>query len=52
MQKFQAYNQHLFIVKDDRGKNIGLITMEDVLEEIFGEIYDEKDARAKAGKRS
>ena len=52
LQKFQAYNQHLFIVKDDRGKNIGLITMEDVLEEIFGEIYDEKDARAKAGKRS
>ena len=47
LQKFQAYNQHLFIVRDDEGKNIGLITMEDVLEELFGEIYDEKDVRVK-----
>ena len=43
LEKFQAYQQHLFIVEDFQGKHVGLITMEDVLEELFGEIYDEKD---------
>lgn len=43
LEKFRTYHQHLFIVQDEKGKNIGLITMEDVLEEIFGEILDEKD---------
>jgi len=43
LSKFQAYHQHLFIVKDSSGKNIGIVSMEDVLEELFGEIYDEKD---------
>jgi CBS domain containing-hemolysin-like protein len=44
LEKFQLYQQHLFIVQDAKGKDIGLVTMEDVLEELFGEIYDEKDA--------
>ena len=43
LTKFQAYHQHLFIVQDKEGKNIGIVSMEDVLEELFGEIYDEKD---------
>ncbi len=43
LEKFQAYHQHLFIVQDPKGKDIGIVTMEDVLEELFGEIYDEKD---------
>jgi len=43
LERFQAYHQHLFIVQDNKGKDVGLITMEDVLEELFGEIYDEKD---------
>ncbi len=47
LEKFLAYNQHLFIVRDDANKPIGLITMEDVLEELFGEIYDEKDVKMK-----
>ena len=47
MEKFQTFHQHLFIVKDNLGKNIGLVSMEDVLEELFGEIYDEKDIRSK-----
>ncbi|MBF0523344.1 MAG: HlyC/CorC family transporter [Candidatus Omnitrophica bacterium] len=53
LEKFQAHNQHLFIVQDARGKDVGLITMEDVLEELFGEIYDEKDiARANPLKKN
>ena len=47
LEKFQAYHQHMFIVQDESGKDIGLITMEDVLEELFGEIYDEKDVSPK-----
>jgi len=43
LEKFQAYQQHLFIVQDTKGKDVGIVTMEDVLEELFGEIYDEKD---------
>lgn len=43
LTKFQAYHQHLFIVQDKEGKNVGIVSMEDVLEELFGEIYDEKD---------
>ncbi|MBU4457848.1 MAG: hemolysin family protein [Candidatus Omnitrophica bacterium] len=43
LTKFQAYHQHLFIVQDKEGKNIGIVSMEDVLEELFGEIYDERD---------
>ena len=45
LEKFMSYHQHLFIVRDKKGKNIGIISMEDVLEELFGEIYDEKDIR-------
>ena len=44
LEKFRSYHQHLFIVQDKHAKNIGIITMEDVLEELFGEIYDEKDS--------
>lgn len=43
LTKFQAYHQHLFIVQDKSKKNIGIVSMEDVLEELFGEIYDERD---------
>jgi len=43
LTKFQVYHQHLFIVQDKAKRNIGIVSMEDVLEELFGEIYDEKD---------
>ena len=52
MEKFQSFHQHLFIVQDNYGHNVGLVTMEDVLEELFGEIYDEKDVRFKMISRS
>ena len=34
---------HLSIVRDAEWKTLGIITMEDILEELVGEIYDEDD---------
>lgn len=40
MKKTQC---HMVIVTDEYGGTMGLITMEDVLEQLVGEIWDEKD---------
>jgi len=38
--------QHLAIVRDDGGRTIGLVTLEDLLEELVGDIRDEHDEPA------
>ncbi len=43
LREFQAKNNHLAIVTDEFGGVRGLITLEDILEEIVGEIGDEHD---------
>jgi putative hemolysin len=47
---FYFFNQkrtHMAMCINARGKVTGLVTMEDLLEELFGEIYDEYDREAK-----
>jgi putative hemolysin len=44
MEIFRKRHQHMALVRQDDGKILGLITLEDILEEIVGEIEDEHDA--------
>ena len=43
LNQLRRERQHLAIVSDEYGGTLGLLTMEDVLEQIVGEIWDETD---------
>ena len=41
------HKKYIAIVRDESNKVQGLVTIEDFLEELVGEIWDEDDAQAK-----
>ncbi|NOR78752.1 MAG: DUF21 domain-containing protein [Methanophagales archaeon] len=45
LRKMQRMKLHMAVIQSKEGKIIGLVTMEDLIEEIFGEIRDEHDMK-------
>ena len=43
LRQLRANQQHLAVVTDEYGGTLGIVTLEDVLEEIVGDIWDETD---------
>lgn len=47
LKGFKQFKDHMAVVVDERGATMGIITLEDVLEEIVGEIRDEFSKKEK-----
>ena len=52
LQEFQQRRRHLAIVVDEYGSTVGLVTVEDAIEQIIGEVEDEFDVAERAVLRS
>ncbi len=50
LKVFQANKLQISIVVDEHGKTLGLLTLEDLIEEIVGEIEEDQTMRSQSGK--
>lgn len=49
LARLSAARTHIAFVRDEQDKVLGIITVEDILEELVGEIYDEDDKVTEGG---
>lgn len=45
LREMQKRKVHMAIIQSKEGKTLGIVTMEDLIEELFGEIVDEHDVK-------
>ena len=51
LAEFRKSKQHIAIVTDDYGGVMGMVTLEDILEELVGDIWDETDTQKSSVRR-
>ncbi|MCI7643765.1 MAG: hemolysin family protein [Lentisphaeria bacterium] len=43
LEKFATQNVHMAMIRDENGRSLGLVTLEDIVEELIGDLDDEFD---------
>ncbi|XP_010270189.1 PREDICTED: putative DUF21 domain-containing protein At3g13070, chloroplastic [Nelumbo nucifera] len=52
LREFRIRKVHMAVVLNEYGGTVGLVTLEDVVEEIVGEIFDENDSKEEIQKKT